>query len=198
MTTRDERRTTLLDAARDIILRFGYRKATLEDIAAEAGVSRATVYNYFTSKEEVFQAIIQREVEILREVMLASADPESAPEERLMDFVRTHFRHLRAIRTLYSVNQIAAKDVMPMVQDFITGFDKDVRAFLAATLQEGVDSGRFRSVDTHALAGALQAALRGLDEAFVFEGAEAARDGALLLWEALLAGLIARPAEEDG
>jgi AcrR family transcriptional regulator len=195
MTTRDERRALLLDAARDVIMRFGYRKATLEDVAAEAGVSRATIYNYFTSKEEVFQAIIQREVERLREVMLTSSDPESPPDERLLEFVRAHFRHLRAVRTLYSVTQIAAKDVMPMVVGEIEGFDKDVRAFLTATLREGVDSGRFRPVDAEALASALQAALRGLDEVFMFEGAEAARDGALLLWEMLLQGLAARPVE---
>ncbi len=199
MTTRDERRSTLLDAARDVILRFGYRKATLEDVAVEAGVSRATVYNYFTSKEEVFQAIIQREVEQLRSVMLVTADPETPPDERLLEFVRAHFRHLRAVRTLYQVTQIAAKDVMPMVIEEIEGFDKDVRSFIATTLLEGVASGRFRPVDTEALATALQAALRGLDEDFMFLGAEAARDGALLLWGTLLAGLVApTPPPEEG
>jgi AcrR family transcriptional regulator len=57
----DERETQILNAAATVIVRLGYDKTTMNDIAAEAGVSRATVYLYFKGKEELFEALVYRE-----------------------------------------------------------------------------------------------------------------------------------------
>jgi AcrR family transcriptional regulator len=59
--TLDERGQRLLDIAARLILRFGYDKTTMQDIALEAAVSKATLYHYWRSKEKLFQALITRE-----------------------------------------------------------------------------------------------------------------------------------------
>jgi AcrR family transcriptional regulator len=56
-----ERQSQILDAAAAVIIRLGYDKASIGDIAEEAGVSRRTVYLYFKSKEELFEALLYRE-----------------------------------------------------------------------------------------------------------------------------------------
>jgi TetR/AcrR family transcriptional regulator, transcriptional repressor of aconitase len=57
---RDEkRRRVILDSARDCILKFGYGKCSLEDIAKEAAISRPLIYRKFTSKEEIFGAVLE-------------------------------------------------------------------------------------------------------------------------------------------
>jgi AcrR family transcriptional regulator len=61
MSDSDERRQQILDAAAAVIIRLGYDKATMSDIAEEAGASRRTVYLYFEGKEELFEALISRE-----------------------------------------------------------------------------------------------------------------------------------------
>lgn len=58
----DDRQQQILEAAARIIIRQGYNKTTMSDIADEAGVSRGTVYLYFKGKEEIFDALIHREV----------------------------------------------------------------------------------------------------------------------------------------
>jgi TetR/AcrR family acrAB operon transcriptional repressor len=57
----DERQEQILDAAARVIIRLGYDKTTMQDIAGEAGVSRRTVYLYFKGKEELFEALLYRE-----------------------------------------------------------------------------------------------------------------------------------------
>jgi hypothetical protein len=52
------RRRVILDAARDCILKFGYAKSSLEDIAKQAAVSRPLIYRKFKSKEEIFGAVL--------------------------------------------------------------------------------------------------------------------------------------------
>ncbi len=61
MTDNNERQQQILDAAAAVIIRLGYDKTTMSDIAEEAGASRRTVYLYFKGKEELFEALLYRE-----------------------------------------------------------------------------------------------------------------------------------------
>ncbi len=61
MPNNDERQQQILNAAAAVIVRLGYDKTTMNDIADEAGVSRGTVYLYFKGKEELFEALLYRE-----------------------------------------------------------------------------------------------------------------------------------------
>jgi AcrR family transcriptional regulator len=61
MPDNDERQQQILDAAAAVIIRLGYDKATMSDIAEEAGASRRTVYLYFKGKEELFEELLYRE-----------------------------------------------------------------------------------------------------------------------------------------
>ena len=73
----DERRQQILDAAAGAIIRLGYDKTTMSDIAEEAGASRRTVYLYFKSKEELFEELLYREYLLYAQTWLEQieADP---------------------------------------------------------------------------------------------------------------------------
>ncbi|HVU67637.1 MAG TPA: helix-turn-helix domain-containing protein [Ktedonobacteraceae bacterium] len=58
---REEREKRILDAAIELLQKWGYRKTTLEDIAREAGVAKGTIYLYWPTREKLFMAIIERE-----------------------------------------------------------------------------------------------------------------------------------------
>ena len=60
-------RDAILDATNRLLARFGYRKMTVEDIAAEAGIGKGTVYLHFSSKEEVVLSHVDRVVDRLKE-----------------------------------------------------------------------------------------------------------------------------------
>ena len=61
MPNNEERQQQILDAAAAVIIRLGYDKTTMSDIAEEAGASRRTVYLYFKGKEGLFEALLYRE-----------------------------------------------------------------------------------------------------------------------------------------
>src|SRR5689334_2299686 len=63
-----ERAHRILDAATVLILRWGYNKTTIDDIARQAGVGKGTVYLHWNTREELFAALMKRErVELNRE-----------------------------------------------------------------------------------------------------------------------------------
>ncbi len=66
-TNQAAKRQQIMDAARTIFIRLGYDGASMNDVAAEAGVSKATLYVYFANKEALFAALIEEMVAVLPE-----------------------------------------------------------------------------------------------------------------------------------
>jgi AcrR family transcriptional regulator len=76
-------RDRILDAAERLLGRFGYRKMTVDDIAAEAGIGKGTVYLSFPSKEEVVLSTVDRIVERVLTAMEDVAAREASAPDRL-------------------------------------------------------------------------------------------------------------------
>jgi AcrR family transcriptional regulator len=79
----EERRAVLLDAGRRVFAERGYRSASLDDVAAVAGVTKPVLYQHFSSKEEFYEAIAHEEMdEILKRLAptIASGDPRKLIE----------------------------------------------------------------------------------------------------------------------
>src|SRR6266480_3302827 len=82
---REER---ILDAVTILLVRWGYRKTTIDDVAREAGVGKGTIYLHWTDKNELFRAAIWREQQRYSEEVKRriAADPEGG----LLHRVTTH------------------------------------------------------------------------------------------------------------
>jgi AcrR family transcriptional regulator len=70
----------ILDAAAELVLRWGYDKTTIDDVAKQAGVSRGTVYLRWKTRDELFDALVKRETAALLEDYrkMISEDPAGA------------------------------------------------------------------------------------------------------------------------
>ena len=80
------RESRILDAAGELLLAFGYRKVTIEDVARRAGVGKGTVYLHWTSKLELFAAVLIRDGAAIVAEQLAAlrADPAEIQLHRMM------------------------------------------------------------------------------------------------------------------
>ena len=58
----EDRKQRILDAAANLFVHYGYDKTTVSDIAREAGVSKGAIYLHFTSKEDLFEGLLIREM----------------------------------------------------------------------------------------------------------------------------------------
>jgi AcrR family transcriptional regulator len=57
----DERGERILDAAAELVLRWGYKRVTIEDVAKQAGIGKGTVYLHFRNRTELFLSVLVRE-----------------------------------------------------------------------------------------------------------------------------------------
>jgi AcrR family transcriptional regulator len=84
-TARHERAEHILDVAGDLLLRWGYQRVTMEDIAEKADVGKGTIYLHWKNREALFLAVMQREMAASADdlVRAMTADPETVVLHRL-------------------------------------------------------------------------------------------------------------------
>jgi AcrR family transcriptional regulator len=83
---RRERAERILDVAAGSLLRHGYRRVSIDDVATAAGVGKGTIYLHWKTREALFWAALQREAMRLLEDLVRGldTDPRLAPPDRLM------------------------------------------------------------------------------------------------------------------
>jgi AcrR family transcriptional regulator len=113
-----DRRAAILDAALQVFSGRGYHAASIDEIAHEAGISKALIYEHFPSKKDLHASLLQRHVqEIFEALARAAAGPEPG-EVRLRNGVDAFLEwvetHPRAFRLLFRDNFEA--DVAELLQ----------------------------------------------------------------------------------
>ena len=91
---RDERREQILDAALKIFARKGLGSAKVSDIASAAGVSHGLVYQYFSSKEEIFETLVERAMDMMGEAAKLTENAPGTPLEKIKFFFKFFIEEL--------------------------------------------------------------------------------------------------------
>jgi AcrR family transcriptional regulator len=142
----DARWAEILTGAGRVFARLGYGQSTLEDVAAEVGISRATLYYYVGTKEELLVALLHDPIETMRtRLEEVAAQPVSAPQ-RLERALREYVRTMAELPELFIFMGENVHQVMsgPEADDIRSNADRYGRV-LARVIQSGADAGEFRS-----------------------------------------------------
>ncbi|HEX2051297.1 MAG TPA: TetR family transcriptional regulator [Actinomycetota bacterium] len=131
------RRAELLDAADRVVRRLG-PAASMDDFAAEAGITRVVLYRYFGDKGGLLQALAQRYVHALLDRLRVAMDRSDEPEERLAATVDAYLSFLEANREVYAFLMHRAiregPEAQATVADFMRGVAREVGDVLAAEI----------------------------------------------------------------
>ena len=92
------RRAAVLDAALQVFTEMGFERATLQDVADRAGVTKGALYHYFDSKNELFLELMRERVKAHvseRYAIVAAADPDAPREVLLRDLLQAIWTNLQ-------------------------------------------------------------------------------------------------------
>lgn len=153
----------IIEVARRIFAFYGFKKATLEEIASASGMGKSSIYYYFASKEDVLRAVIETEAEIMKNKLLDAISKGSNPIEKFRQYVTTRIEVINELTNYY---QVVHSDHLLQI-DFITNmrksYDQQEVDLLKDIFQEGVNSDLFRIKDSEIAAIAVTTALKGLE-----------------------------------
>ena len=90
-------RAKLVDIARQLFARNGVNETTMNDIAVASQKGRRTLYTYFKSKEEIYMAVVESELEMLSEALEKVASEKIAPDLKILKMIETHLDTIKLI-----------------------------------------------------------------------------------------------------
>jgi AcrR family transcriptional regulator len=160
-----DRRTAIRKKARDIFMRYGYRKTTLEDIGRSCGLGKAALYYYFSSKEELFAEVVRAECQRLIAHIRAAVEAAEGPEAKFTAMFRTHFEFLGDIvgELMSSESASELEDVLPLAAKARQQFNQEETNVLKQILDDGYRLGVFKKIPP-AVPALMMAAIRGVEQ----------------------------------
>lgn len=135
-----EKRARILAAAKTVFLKQGYHGSSMNQIAAEAGVTKLTVYNHFQDKATLFTCAIEASCEEVMPARQLSLQPHSNFREQLYQVCHRvlHLIYLpEALKLEYILLQLAAEQ-NPLVQQFFNASHQRLNRILADFFEQAV------------------------------------------------------------
>jgi AcrR family transcriptional regulator len=149
------KRDRILQEAVKLFYERGFTGTTLDDIAAELGVTKPFIYTHFRSKVELLAALCQPTIEMSLEAVAAAAEAPGTPTERLhramADFAKVVLQRQANIAIFFREE----KNLSPEALDAINTLRKKFDRLLSGMLREGVAAGEFTIPDVNVAALAL-------------------------------------------
>ncbi len=159
---KDVNRETILKIAQEIFSKYGYKKTTLDDIANAVRKGKSSLYYYFRSKEDLFQAVITKEVEVLAKELDKVVNRNTDPVDKLRDYLLTKINTFRNLANFYNAleNDVTA---IGFIEDMKNRYEQDEIRMIKRILIEGVRKNEFEIYDFNLAAIGITMAIKGLE-----------------------------------
>jgi AcrR family transcriptional regulator len=159
---KDEIRNKLVGFARDIFGKYGFHKTNINDIAIAGGTGKSTLYYYFSSKEDIFKAVIESELVDLRENIIDEVNLAKDPQSKIKAYVLTRINFLSRYKNLYATIREQSKSRFSFTESIRQKFDLMEVQLLTKILNDGVRGGQFKIKEPEFAASGFIGALRGV------------------------------------
>jgi AcrR family transcriptional regulator len=160
----DERRAQIMQAALACFIRKGYNNTTMDDIVAESGLSKGTLYWYFKSKDDLFAAALASPVMDWGEEVVTALEQCPTDSDKLRVLAQWMVDFCKTIEGFFGLflefwaSSPRREEVGQSWVDLLTLY-KDI---IVEVIGGGVRSGEFKPVDAEQLVWAIMAAYDGL------------------------------------
>ena len=162
------RQQEILEAAREVFFEKGIHRATVDDVAAQAEVSKGTVYLYFQSKESILAHLLLEGLSILLSQLKAAYAPQEPlpAEKHLRQLVEAYWQFAQTypdyFRLLLALDRGRFRERVPaeMYQEILAESTRGLE-LVAKAIRQGAEEGLFATDDPLLAAGVLWGALNG-------------------------------------
>lgn len=156
-------RSTLIDVAQQLFAKQGVENTTMNDIAKASQRGRRTLYTYFSSKNDIYKAVIESELNGLYKKLEAVVKRDITADDKL---ILLAFTRLSAIKEVVTRNGTLKADFFRdiwQVETVRKEFDKKEIHYLELIIREGFDKGIFQLSNIKQTAELLHYAFKGLE-----------------------------------
>ena len=160
-------RAKLVDVARQLFAKNGVDNTTMNDIAVASTKGRRTLYTYFKSKEDIYIAVVESELDKLSEALDKVASENIAPDVKILKLIETHLDAIKLIvRRNGSLRASFFRDIW-RVERVRRNFNLHEIFLFKQVLIEGNEKGIFEVENVDILADILHYCVKGIEVPYI-------------------------------
>ena len=157
----------LVDVARQLFAKMCVENTTMNDIALASKKGRRTLYTYFKSKEDIYMAVVESELDMLSDMMKRVAEKNISPDEKMIEMIYTRLDAVKEV--VFRNGTLRAnffRDIW-RVEKVRKRFDAKEILLFKDVLREGVEKGVFRIDDIDMTAELVHYCVKGIEVPYI-------------------------------
>jgi AcrR family transcriptional regulator len=163
MVNKEEFRKKIILTSGQIFSRYGFRKTTMDEIAAALKMGKSSIYYYFSSKEDIFEAVVLYEANILRNELTKAIKSVESPISKMEKYVFVRMKTFEKLSNYYNAIFDKNLDHFDFIERIRARYDLEEIAILRLILYDGVRKKIFNVENSEYTAMAIQTTLKGLE-----------------------------------
>ena len=163
------KKTDILKAAALLFAQYSLKKVTMDEIAKMASVSKATIYKYFESKEEVFDQVVKAESTQLWVAVSKAVDAAPTVVEKLRAYLLTKITNFHELVNYYRVTRESFIEYYPYVDSARAEFIAHEKEFIKEILEEGNRTGELKVEQVELTAHTIVLSLKSMEFSWATE-----------------------------
>ena len=160
-------RAKLVDVARQLFAKKGVEDTTMNDIAVASRKGRRTLYTYFKSKEQIYMAVVESELEMLSDRLKEAAGKTMSPDKKILELIMTHLDTIKMV--VYRTGTLRAsffRDIW-RVEAVRKHFVQNEIVLFRRILEEGKMQGYFDIDNVDITADILHYCIKGIEVPYI-------------------------------
>lgn len=165
-------RLKIISTAGQIFSKYGFKKTTMEEIATAVKMGKSSIYYYYKSKEEIFEAVVLHEANILRNELTKAIKSVDSPIEKMRNYVFVRMKSFEKLSNYYNAVFNKQLDHFDFIESIRVKYDREELAILRLILYHGARTKVFHIQNSEYTALAIQTTLKGLEVPLFWEKKE--------------------------
>jgi AcrR family transcriptional regulator len=163
MIDKEEYRKKIVLTAGRIFSNNGFRKTTMEEISKALKKGKSSIYYYFGSKEEIFEAVVLYEANQMRTQLTTAIKEVESPTEKLRNYIFVRMKALANLSNYYNAVFDKNLEHYEFIEKIKSRYDREELAILRLLIYVGNSRGVFEVRDSEYTAMAILTMLKGME-----------------------------------
>ena len=163
MVNKEEFRRKIIVTAGQIFSHYGFKKTTMDEIATALKIGKSSIYYYFDSKEDIFEAVVLFEANILRNELTTAIKSVESPIGKMKNYVFVRMKAFEKLSNYYNAIFDKNLDHFDFIETIREKYDREELAILRLIIYHGIRKKVFNVVNSEYTAMAIQTTLKGLE-----------------------------------
>lgn len=145
------KKDVIIEVARGLFTKYGYKKVSMDEIAREANVTKKTIYSYFKDKDSMFIYFLNEELEKLKDEI----EKNRKEKKSFISVLASDIYHILLFRknsSLISNISKEAKNSESVCQKFLKMYDDNIISYIEIKITEEINAKAIKKCDAHLMA----------------------------------------------